>query len=80
MKTLKDQLTEVSDFKPYERQSNQACTILDKKELIGATAYLVEFYSENDHPFDAKGLRVVTVEEDYVYEIERASVKTLFNK
>ena len=76
MKTLKEQLPNVSDWTGIERESNQECTLVAEKQLIGAMAYMVDFVSANGHPYDAKGKNVVVVEQDFAY-IEN-SYKGLF--
>ena len=76
MKTLKEQLPQVSAWSGLEREKSQNCELVAEKQLRGAVAYMFNFVSENGHPFDAKGMNVVIVEEDYAY-IEN-SYKSLF--
>lgn len=83
MKTLRDQLPTVSDFEGFERESNQEATIIDRKMATngsGTEFILVEFFSSNGHPFDAKGLTVVLVVENYIYDIDSQYVKSIFNR
>ena len=83
MKTLKEQLSNITDFTAFERQSNQKCSILDRMMApngCGSEFILVEFFSETGHPYDTKGITVVVVEENYIAEIDRQYVKSIFNK
>jgi hypothetical protein len=67
MATLKDQLTQVTDWTGMERQSNQVCTLIAEKKMPGGWIYIFDFVSETGHPYDAKGQNVVCIEEDYCY-------------
>jgi len=83
MATLKSQIeNQVSDFKPFERESDQECTIVERKMATngsGVEFLLVDFISSG-HPYDAKGLTVVVIEEDYIAEIDKQYVKHVFNR
>ena len=83
MKTLKEHLNHVTDFEGFERQSEQECMLLDRKMATngsGTEFMLVEFFSSNGHPLDTKGLTVVLVVEDYIYDINSQYVKSIFNR
>jgi hypothetical protein len=80
MATLKSQIEKI-DFTGMEREANQKCNIIERKMApngCGAEFILVEFSSSNNHPYDAKGLNVVVIEEDYAY-IENSYKKNIFN-
>ena len=79
MATLKSQI-ENTDFSGMDRESNQECTINDRKMApngCGAEFLLVDFVSENNHPYDAKGQNIVVLDEGYAY-IDN-SYKAIFN-
>jgi hypothetical protein len=80
MKTLKNQLN--INFENYEIQSNQECTIIERKMATngcGAEFILVDFIS-NGHPYATKGLTVIVIEEGYIAEIDKDYVRSIFNR
>jgi len=80
MKTLKEQIeNRVSDFNPFQSECNQECEILDTVFKNGIEILLVNFNS-NGNPSQLTGLRVVAIEEDYIYDINSDDVKHVFNK
>jgi hypothetical protein len=83
MATLKEQLTQVTDWTGFERQSAQECNVIESKMApngCGAEFILVDFFSASGHPYDTKGITVVVIEEDYIYDIDKTYVKSIFNK
>jgi|AntRauTorckE6833_2_1112554.scaffolds.fasta_scaffold40973_2 hypothetical protein len=83
MTTLKSQIEkQVSDFNPFQREANQECTIIERKMApngCGSEFLLVDFISSG-HPYDAKGVTVIVITEDYIEEIDRQYVKSIFNR
>ena len=83
MKTLKEQLDQVTFPRFFERESNQECEILESKTTIaGATAILIDFGTRKptDYPGNAAGLYVAIVEEGEMVELDKDYVKSLFNR
>ena len=83
MKTLKEQLDQVTFPRFFERESNQECEILESKTTVaGATAYLVDFGTRKptDYPGSASGPYVAIVEEGEMVGLAKDCVKQLFNK
>jgi len=75
MKTLKSQIGNI-DFTGIERESNQECSIIERKMApngCGAEFLKVEFVS-NGHPYDAKGVTVVVLDDGYAF-IDKSYLK-----
>ena len=68
MATLKDQIANV-EFTGMERESAQEAIITDRKTAPNGCGFeflLVDFTSTG-HPYDAKGVNVVVIEDGYAY-------------
>lgn len=81
MATLKSQIENI-DWTGIARESEQECIIIDRKMApngCGAEFLLVEFFSATNHPYDAKGITVVVLDEGYA-DINRQYVKSIFNR
>jgi hypothetical protein len=81
--TLKDAIIEkgiiVKDFTAFESEMNQTAEIVDMKEKNGIMNLLVNFTNETANPSKPTGLRVVSIEEDFIYDIDKDLVKHIFN-
>ena len=82
MKTLREQLENVSFPIFFECEANQECEILESKTTVaGATALLVDFGTrkQNGYP-NVAGLYVVIIKEREMVGLSMDCVKKLFNR
>lgn len=83
MKTLREQLSESINCDHYAKESNQYCEIIEKKRPengYDCEFILVNFINESNNPARLSGLYVVIIEEEEISEIDKNSVKQIFNK